>query len=224
VSVATVASLHDKQLDRAERGSRFRIRGASPTQVGMRFHPRLPFEDWEAIGSRIGLHLNASAWWLGDWLAFGQFKYGRRYKQGIELTGLDYQTLRNYAVVARRFDLPRRREKLSFQHHAELCALTDADQEVWLDRAEANKWSRNALRAALRRERLRGGDVALMATVRLPVADDQRRRWAAAAERSDCDLEDWIVRTLDGAAEELFDVIEGARFAMFQLEAVRAAG
>jgi hypothetical protein len=44
----------------------------------------------------------------------------------IVATGLDYQTLRNYAAVARRFELSRRRDNLSFHHHAELCALSES--------------------------------------------------------------------------------------------------
>jgi hypothetical protein len=78
-----------------------------------------------ALGAKIGTYSNATAWWLGDWLLYGKMKYGRRYKAAIEVTGLDYQTLRNYAVVARRFDPARRRSELSFQHHAEVCAMAD---------------------------------------------------------------------------------------------------
>jgi hypothetical protein len=61
--------------------------------------------------------------WLGDWLIFGRYKYGTRYRQAIGATGLDYQTLRNYAVVARRFEPSRRRSTLRAQHHAEVSAL-----------------------------------------------------------------------------------------------------
>ena len=75
----------------------------------MRFEPLTPIGEWKAVGLRLGLYAEATCWWLGDWLAFGQMKYGRRYKEGVALTGLDYQTLRNYAVVARRFELSRRR-------------------------------------------------------------------------------------------------------------------
>jgi hypothetical protein len=44
-------------------------------------------------------------------------------KEGIELSGLDYQTVRNDSMVARGFEMSRRRDNLSFQHHAEVCAL-----------------------------------------------------------------------------------------------------
>ncbi|MFD9426223.1 MULTISPECIES: hypothetical protein [unclassified Streptomyces] len=63
--------------------------------------------------------MNSSAWWLADWLIHGEATYGwRRYKEAVERTGLDYQTLRHYAWVARRFEHDRRRDSLSFAHHA----------------------------------------------------------------------------------------------------------
>jgi len=45
----------------------------------------------------------SSAWCLGDGLIAGQAAYGSRNRDAIGRTGLDYQTLRNYAWVAGRF-------------------------------------------------------------------------------------------------------------------------
>jgi hypothetical protein len=95
----------------------------------MRFSSTFSFQKWLEVGRRVRIHEDASRWWLGDWLNYGKRMYGRRYKRGVELTGLDYQTLRNYAMVARRFEMSRRRDKLSFQHHAELCALSNEVQD-----------------------------------------------------------------------------------------------
>ena len=183
-------------------GGRCQVSGAVVSPLGMSFEPRFSFEDWRQLGPRIALRANASLWWLGDWLAFGQEKYGRRYKAGVALTGLDYQTLRNYVVVARRFELSRRRDKLSFQHHAELCALTDAEQEHWMDRAQCAGWSRNELRRRLRS----GGGVRARAgppSLCLAVEADRRNLWSQAALRDDCDLESWMLRSLDQAATAL---------------------
>jgi len=63
---------------------------------------------------------------------------------------LDYGTLRNYAWVARRFALSRRRDMLSFGHHAEVAAMPEAEQEYWLGKAEELSWSRNQLRREVR--------------------------------------------------------------------------
>lgn len=98
------------------------VGAVTASRTGMRLDPRTPFDVWEAAGARIGAYASASAWWLGDWLALGQAKYGRRYKATVAATGLDYQELRNGAVVARRFMLSRRLDDLSFQPHHEVCA------------------------------------------------------------------------------------------------------
>jgi hypothetical protein len=121
------------------------VRTVKPSRTSIGFDPLLPFETWKELGPRIATYATASAWWLGDWLTFGRMKYGRRYKEAIAATGLDYQTLRNYAVVARRFTPSRRRDTLSFQHHAEVCALSDDDQELWLDLAALRGWSKREL-------------------------------------------------------------------------------
>jgi hypothetical protein len=179
------------------RGAR-RRRAVRSTTTGARFDPLLTFEAWRDLGAKLGLYSNATAWWIGDWLAFGQVKYGRRYKEAISATGLDYQTLRNYAVVARRFEMSRRRDDLTFQHHAELAALSDDAQEYWLERAADGRWSRNELRRQLRAAAGRAPVTA--ATLRLDVAHAQVDHWKQAAVRTQCRFEAWIVRVLDQAA------------------------
>jgi hypothetical protein len=177
-----------------------------PSRTSIRFDPLLPFETWRAIGPRIATYSTASAWWLGDWLAFGRMKYGRRYKEAIAATGLDYQTLRNYAVVARRFAPSRRRDNLSFQHHAEVCALSDDDQDLWLDLAVMRGWSKRELRRRIRA----AGDAphapASSSVLRLTIDADRDHLWRRAAERCDSSLQTWIERTLDTAAGVMLDV------------------
>jgi hypothetical protein len=182
----------------AGRGRPQRRRAAAPGRSGLSIEPLLPFEAWRALGMRIAVHSSASAWWLGDWLIYGQAKYGRRYKDAIAATGLDYQTLRNYAVVARRFDMSRRRDTLTFHHHAELCALPNDEQDAWLDLAGAHGWSRNELRRRLRPARaIASGPTGVL---RLEVATERERRWRAAADHDGCALEEWMLRVLDDGA------------------------
>jgi hypothetical protein len=124
---------------------------ATVRKSGMAFPPNLSERSWEQIGASLREFTNSSAWWLADWLIFGEAAYGwQRYRQAIERTGLDYQTLRNYAWVARRFEHHRRRDSLSFAHHAEVTRLSPPEQDYWLRKAEQLKWSRNELRRAIR--------------------------------------------------------------------------
>ncbi|MER5811448.1 LmbU family transcriptional regulator [Streptomyces sp. NPDC002033] len=127
-------------------GSRAKVQ-----KSGMILPQNLPERSWEQIGTDLRELVNSSAWWLADWLIYGEATYGwRRYKEAIERTGLDYQTLRNYAWVARRFDHHRRRDGLSFAHHAEVARLAPPEQDYWLRKAEQQKWSRNELRRSVR--------------------------------------------------------------------------
>ena len=172
------------------------------TPVGLQLPARLPFARWESLGRRIGSITNASSWWLGDWASYGEGSYGERYKQAIAVTGLDYQTLRNYVWVARRFDVSRRRDTLSFGHHAELAALPEDQQDEWLDRAESARWSRSQLRAQLRSEKraLIPGSVKHL---RLEVEARRVERWEAAAEAESLALPDWLGAAADEAARRV---------------------
>lgn len=176
--------------------------GSAPSLLGLRFSTALPFERWIEIGCTISGYHEASLWWLGDWLNHGQRMYGRRYKYGVAVTGLDAHTLRNYAMVARRFEMSRRRDKLSFHHHAELCALPTDEQDRWLDRAEQGAWTRNELRRRLHDERHSGEPIAAL-RVAIAVEPARRAAWLLAAEASGENLDAWIVSTLDTAASAL---------------------
>ena len=108
-------------------------RNARVTSTGLRvMGSGLSFEQWAAIGRSIAHVSSGIAWALGDWLIYGEQTYADRYRSAIESTQLDYQTLRNLAWVARAFDSSRRREGLSFSHHAEVAVLPEPEQELWL--------------------------------------------------------------------------------------------
>src|SRR3954454_2728786 len=123
------------------------------TTSRLQLENEMTFESWLVIGRRLSRITNASPWWLGDWLIYGRRAYGERYKAALDVTDLDYQTLRNYAWVARSFPVSRRRDKLSFQHHAEVAALPEPEQDLWLQRADAARWSKSELRRRISAER-----------------------------------------------------------------------
>lgn len=160
----------------------------------------IPLVEWRDLGRHIFLITDSSAWWLGDWLIYGQSEYPNRYKHAIAETQLDYQTLRNYAWVARRFTPDRRHEKLSFQHHAEVASLPPEDQDTWLTRAEEFALSKNELRRQIRRSRQPESEPKDLVQFQVSLVADQKQRWEAAAESADKNLAEWIISTLDNAA------------------------
>ena len=109
--------------------------------------------EWAAHGRRLGVMGRGVGWWLGDWLRFGNAAYGERYGPAARMTGYDKQSLMNMVYVASRVEPSRRREKLSWSHHAEIAAFDAPDQEAWLDRAERDQLSVRCLREAIRTQR-----------------------------------------------------------------------
>jgi hypothetical protein len=167
--------------------------------------PDIPMEEWSRIGHQINAISASSAWWLGDWLIYGRVQYPDLYKKAIEQTSLDYQTLRNYAWIARQYPVPRRRAALSFQHHAEVASLTPLEQDQWLDRAERFGWSRNVLRNRVRASRRTHRDDEVrtdrILKIQMTVPPSQKQRWMrAAASESEQDFLAWMVAVLDNAA------------------------
>lgn len=58
--------------------------------------------------------------------------------------------------VARNFAASRRRDRLSFQHHAELASLPEHEQDCWLEQSRRFGWSRNELRRQVLTRRVIG--------------------------------------------------------------------
>jgi hypothetical protein len=190
--------------------------GFHVTRIGLQIRPAVTYEDWLRAGLRLVEVHNSSAWCLGDWIVYGQTRYETRYQEAAEAAGLDYQTIRNYAWVARRFEFPRRRPRLSFQHHAEVASMPPPEQDLWLARSESESWSRNELRRRLRemranRKALLGpapdeplpavGVDAHEVTLGIEVSATQQQCWQAAAERNGHTLDEWIRIRLDDAAD-----------------------
>nr|CAA55773.1 lmbU [Streptomyces lincolnensis] len=175
--------------------------GVLVTRVGLRIPAVLNFDTWERAGRHIARVADSSAWCLGDWIIYGQTRYSDRYRRAVEAAGLDYQTIRNYAWVARRFDLSRSVRRSSFQHHAEVAALPEEQQDHWLEQAERHEWSRNELRRNVRGARgQKKSDTAGRDVVTHHPEAERVERWRTAAERSGASLEEWICARLDFAA------------------------
>jgi hypothetical protein len=134
----------------------------SPVLTETSWSPRreLTVVEWLRQGGFLGSVARATGWWIGDWVRYGNASYGEKYEVAARVTGYDVQTLMNMAYVASRFEISRRREKLSFSHHAELAALPPDEQERWLDRAERNGLSVCGLREELRRDSPSGSSIA----------------------------------------------------------------
>lgn len=106
------------------------------------------FDEWQELGRNLASANKTLNWWIGDWWAAGSHRYGERARIAAEgIFGREFQTLRNFASVCRSFETSRRRDTLSFSHHAEVAALDPTKADELLEKAEHDNWSVRDIRA-----------------------------------------------------------------------------
>lgn len=183
------------------------------TPVSLTLADELPIDEWRQIGVELAHLARRTPWWLGDWLFYGETKYGSStpaYDEAVAATGLDRDTLMNYKSVAGKFSVSRRRENLTLSHHADVlrCKTLD-EQEYWLTRAEKEAWSQKALREEIAAVQI--GGAASEGTTLVPFSfrtDEERvERWRHAAllaglkdAKGEPDVRTWALNVLDQAA------------------------
>lgn len=118
----------------------------------------LSYDAWVAIGHELKKYETGIQWWIGDWIAFGERRYGEMYANAIDES--QAKTWRNYVYVAQSVKTSRRRDNVSWSHHAEIASLKPAQQEELLDWCEqpvvektGDVRPRAALRAEIRKRR-----------------------------------------------------------------------
>jgi uncharacterized protein DUF4326 len=114
------------------------------TANGLQLPADLTKTQWSEIGLGLGKVGQSTQWWIGDWWAFGEHKWGDR-KALVESEaweGPALQTCMNAASICRAFETSRRREVLSFMHHAEVAAIPPEEADKILDWAENKGKSR----------------------------------------------------------------------------------
>ena len=123
------------------------------TPTGLAFDPSIGYEEWVRVGVLLHGIQRSVHWWIGDWLNFGERKYGEMYAQAEAATGFDYQTLANDKWIASRIESSRRRESLPFSHHAIVASMKASAQDVLLTIAETDALTGKELRALVKEEK-----------------------------------------------------------------------
>lgn len=127
----------------------------SITPTGIQFNGELSFEEWESLGQELAPIGKSIGFIIGDWINYGESRWGDKYEEAIMRTGMAYQTLRNYAYVARRVQLSCRHDKLGFEHHYVVAKLKNPDeQEHWLDMAAKHRLGKRRLQKSINFGRL----------------------------------------------------------------------
>lgn len=120
------------------------------TPISWTLPKTLTFEQWCECGRTLDKIESGSAWWRGDWWNAG-VPYGDRVEaiRTDDSDGISHGRYRNCGVIAKEFNVSRRRDTLEFKHHEIVAALSRQQQKKWLDLAERQEWSANQMKAAI---------------------------------------------------------------------------
>lgn len=112
---------------------------ARATRMGLVMDERTNRPSWANIGRDLSVAADGIQWAVGDWLLFGEQRWGDMYGEAQEITGFSYGTLRNLKSIAQAYELSSRNDNLSFKHH--VTVANHPDREVLLEMAAAQSWS-----------------------------------------------------------------------------------
>lgn len=152
----------------------------------------LSYEAWLAVGDELKKYEAGIQWWIGDWINYGEARWGEKYAQALEETGFDYQTLQNQAYVARAFEIsprgekPARRENLSWSHHRAVAALKPAEADELLSRAEAEQLTTREIEREATIIRHTLAEPVRIAPQRVQIAVQPGEWWALGDHRMYC--------------------------------------
>lgn len=113
------------------------------------------YEKWLKCGEFLSKVEGATHWWIGDWVNYGDNRWGEKYKEALEKTNFAYQTLADDSRICSNFEITRRRIKLPYSYHRDVMALNQEEQDELLEKAEKENWTRAKLRIEVERYKIR---------------------------------------------------------------------
>lgn len=108
---------------------------------------QLSFDDWLAAGKSLRKLREESdmafMWAWGDWISYGQHVYGEKYTQGMNVTGMAYQTLANHVWTSSKTPKELRGlPGLTQRHYIAVAKIKDYDlKSMLLIQASMNGWT-----------------------------------------------------------------------------------
>jgi hypothetical protein len=112
--------------------------GVLVTDTGATFPENMTKDEYVDFGRVLWKADQCLQWWLIDWMRFGLGKWGKKYKNIIELTPYSYGYLANMISVDNR--LAERHDGVGYAHHAAVASLSPQEQKQILHQAAKNGW------------------------------------------------------------------------------------
>lgn len=128
--------------------------------VGLTLPVDISPDRYEAVGRALGSMKESVQWAIGDWLAFGEKRWGEESFQLHEALGISPESRMQYIRVASRVEPHRRQASLSWSHHRLVVAFEPQLQEHFLQLAVNENLSKRELEEAIRaaKDKQGGGD------------------------------------------------------------------
>lgn len=111
------------------------------------------FETWENVGLELKYIEAAVHWWIGDWLNYGETRWGEDFAQVLDELDYSDRTLATDKYVAKAIPPSRRRDNLSFSHHREVAPLPPDRQDKVLALADEKRLNTRQVREIVKAER-----------------------------------------------------------------------
>ena len=167
------------------------------SRVGMLIKGKLSVEEWRDLAPSIGEVASSIAFIVGDWLVYGQGRFGNdttpaskvdghSYQLALAATGLDLSTLQNYAYVSRSIPYQMRSERLSWEHHRLLAKLPDDEIQSWIETCVAEDSAGRRMSTRRLRKSLCLGRVATDADLEPDPADKGQLNYIPFVNRICC--------------------------------------
>lgn len=99
------------------------------SETGLVVAPNVTYEEWAAYGRELARQYSSLQWRVGDWINFGEQRFGEMYAQALDDTHFSYGTLRNYASICARIPHSNRHPQLKF-HQAKHVACLELGQQA----------------------------------------------------------------------------------------------
>lgn len=128
----------------------------SLTQVGLKLPTTITAEQYEAVGAMLGKADQAIQWAIGDWIAYGEARFGEESYQYIESLGISEASRSQHVLVATHIPVERRREELTWSHHRAVHHMEEDEQDRWLQLAVENDWPKYELMHKIKESRTSG--------------------------------------------------------------------
>ena len=125
--------------------------------TGMVLSEDVSFEEWSELGQQLQNMERSIMWWIGDWLAFGERKFGEEAAQAVQQkTGYSQEAIRTAVWVSERIPSVSRETDLSWSHHKAVAALEPEQQTQLLEVAKTEGLSTRDLKTRVLQLKISG--------------------------------------------------------------------